>query len=69
MTVTQQQIHKLQTKRINRLLSYIRSHGFNCQYYQNVILVEGIWSSEDGTHTEIESIEPNLQAVRNWLGY
>lgn len=68
-SLTERKIEELENQRINRLLSYIRLHGMNCQYGEGVILVEAVFSSENGTYTEIEEIEPNMQAVRNWLGY
>ena len=56
---------------IERLLTFIRSHGVDCAYHDNKLMVEDVYTKvdEEGVYSEWIEIQPNGRAVREFLNY
>ena len=57
--------------RIQRLVKYIESHGHKATAVTDGVTnwIEAETRFAHTSYTEIDSLEPSLQSVRDWLGY
>lgn len=53
-----------------QLVAYIAKHSINAHVGRDgKIVAEAVYCKDGVAFSEVETIEPTLQAVRDWLGY
>jgi hypothetical protein len=53
-----------------QLVALIAKHSINARVSRDgKIIAEAVYCKDGVAFSEIETIEPTLQAVRDWLGY
>ncbi|HJP68268.1 MAG TPA: hypothetical protein VJ846_05145 [Sphingomicrobium sp.] len=55
---------------VAQLAAYIAKHSINAHVgCDGKIVVEAVYCKDGVAFSEIETIDPTFQAVRDWLGY
>lgn len=53
-----------------QLAAYIEQHSINAHVGRDgKIVAEAVYCKDGVSFSEMETVEPTIQAVRNWLGY
>lgn len=54
----------------NQLVAYIAKHSISASIGRDgKIVAEAVYCKDGVAFSEFETVEPTLEAVRNWLGY
>lgn len=54
---------------MKQLLAILKAHGVNAHAQGGKIAAESIYTKDGATHSQWETVEPTVYAVRCWLGY
>ena len=53
-----------------QLVAYIAKHSIDAHIdHEGKIVAEAVYCKDGVAFSELETIEPTLQAIRDWLGY